>query len=131
MEKTTTGTAMRTRRASSGTIGLVGNSPPSRAAGSAGLMSDGPPRRELAVRVPAPFGEAVPGPVPPVVPVADELPVPPVVPATDAPELPPDPLADPPGALPIGGSGGGEESAPRLPLKVGLLQFDAFSCCAG
>ena len=74
-----------------------------------------------------------PLPVPPVDPVV-EAEVPPAdvaepVPVVDFP--PPLLAAAPPGALPIGGTGGGDESAPRLPLKVGLLQFDALSCCAG
>ena len=32
------------------------------------------------------------------------------------------------GAVPMGGNGGGDESPPRFPLKVGLLQFEALSC---
>ena len=86
---------------------------------------------ELLVSAPDPLVPLVPFVVPPVAPAANVVVAPVLEPAADV-ELPPAPLAAaPPAALPIGGTGGGDPPAPRLPLKVGLLQFDALSCCAG
>jgi hypothetical protein len=78
-----------------------------------------------------PAADPLPDPVPPVVPAVEALVPAAEVPARDELPLPAALAAEPPGALPIGGSGGGEEPAPRPPLKVGLPQFDALSCCAG
>ena len=118
------------RRASSGTNGLVGKSPPTRAAGSAGCVGD---VTDLDAWV-FPAAETVPlapAAVPPLPdarasevaadPAAPDVPVAPVCPL-------PVPAAAAPAALPMGGNGGGDESAPRVPLKVGLLQFEALSC---
>src|ERR1700743_2049553 len=131
MDKMTTGMARTIRSASSGIHGVVGRSPPAKAAGAAALVSDrAPPDLDVLPEAPLPVA-----PVWPVEPVAAE-PKARVAPAEPpdvaAPETaPPEPGAGAPGALPIGGSGGGDAPAPRLPLKVGLLQLEALSCCAG
>ena len=129
MDKMTTGTARSSKSARSGSHGLVGSWPPSSAAGAADLNF------ELTTTCAVLEALDCPLPVPPVDPAADAV-VPAAAVAEPAPDVdvdfaPPLLAAAPPGALPIGGTGGGEASTPRPPLKVGLLQFDALSCCAG
>jgi hypothetical protein len=129
MDRMTTGIKSAMRRASSGTQELVGTSPPSKAAGFAGCALDVPPPTDLAELPLLPVEDALPVELLLLEPDANAAAVDPAAALPPPPFAPDD--ADPPGALPIGGSGGGAEPAPRLPAKVGLLQLLAFSCCAG
>jgi hypothetical protein len=154
MDKMTTGTASSTKRAKSGNQGLVGGWPPASAAGAANLNFEFattwavtlaplpvPPVDPLAravdehgfvvvvVVVVGPLLGAVVVVV--VLVVVEHGPL--VEPEDWVPAAAPPPLlaAAPPAALPIGGTGGGDEYWPSFPLKVGLLQFAAVSCCGG
>ena len=124
-DRMTTGMARTIRKKSNGTHGLVGRTVLPRGAGSASCTSDEPPPADLDA-APAAL-DAAPDPLEadaaePAPPAAFEPPEAPAPAARRAPRF------EAPGALPMGGKGGGEAPAPRLPLKVGLLQLPGLNC---